>query len=407
MLSKLKRDNRASGRAAVRQKQRQPQVVRPNGTNVPSRAGVKFARAEKFNLERKRQLRQNRISTAFQFVRLHARIFLTLGVIVGLGVGGFLLSRLFEQTNYLEIKRIEVSGLEQLSVEEINAQLNEYVGRSLYGVDATAIEGQLVSNFPFLKAVHVRKILPDKLEVEVQERFPVFSYVNIAGAYLVDEDGFIARVLAFEETNPLSADELAIIEGYIDPNSERIQVRFYQQWEQRQSELAEEGEGDGQGGLPAASGEDDSEEARPEWETVPVEDKQAVVDELRQEYQSRVSARINQHKELINELGLSLSQMVDYSVQGYAEGENFRDEQFDFYFTVKEFLNNADYEVAEIQWRTDFKIIVQLQAGAQLIFTTVDKNLELQLLELSAVEKVEALSSRRGVDLRGQKVAVW
>lgn len=371
----------------------------------PGSRGTGLPRGNQFSQERKRQLRQNKILAVWQFVRRHSRVFTVLVVVLGLVLGGAGLSRLFEQTNYLEIKEIEVSGVEQLSSEEINKQLEQYRGRSLYSVDATLIEYELVNSFPFLKTAFVRKILPDRLEVEVQERFPVFSYMNIAGAYLVDEEGVIARVLLYEESNELSTEELAIIEGYIDPNSERIQSRYYEQWEQKQEAIEEEV--GSEGGLPVNSDDEEPEEARPEWEDVPAEDKQAIIDELSQEYRSRVDTRLQKHQELINALGLDLINLTDLTVRGYSEAEEFSREQFEFFQVIKEFLEEGGYKIREIQWRTDFKIVVYLDSGTQILFTTVDKNLDLQLLELSAVEQVEAINSKNGIDLRSGKVAVW
>ena len=91
------------------------------------------------------------------------------------------------RTPYLEIKKIKVDGLRLVSKEALVEKILAEGEKNILAFDLKKAT-VLVEEEPFVKSASIRRILPDTLEVVVEERVPV-AIVRLDGLYLVDESG--------------------------------------------------------------------------------------------------------------------------------------------------------------------------------------------------------------------------
>lgn len=394
----------------------------------PAQKSSYVSRAENFRQERARLKKQESRDRILSFFKKYYRFFLGLSSILALLIIVFLASRYVVQTGFFRVQEIKVVGAEQLSVADVSVSLAEYMDRSLFSINAGEVSQKLKDEFSYIKEVYIRKQVPDKLEIEVVERYPFLSYVNMAGAYLVDREGVVVSVLDYEETVPLTADELAIIEGYIDPNSERIMNRYIEQLSPEEQEeirlqIARQERLERQKAAAkssstssseseefSASQEQASEDPVAEedlfnWEEVPLKKKQSVIDDLRQEYQVRVDSRLERFHTAVENTGLKLINIEELSVDEYQKGEDFSVQQFNFMTTIKERFKEYGFALQSIDWRTSFNVRAAIWSGTEIVFT-MNKSLEQQLAELAAVSRVQSVNRMQEVDLRGELIAV-
>ena len=109
-----------------------------------------------------------------------------------------------------DIANTEINGLEQISQSQVLLKISELAqtDRNLVRFDLDRLRRNL-ELIPWVKSVVVRRVLPDKLIVDVEERNPVaFARVG-QGTLLIDEEG------ALLENNPekLSRSDFPVILG--------------------------------------------------------------------------------------------------------------------------------------------------------------------------------------------------
>ena len=104
----------------------------------------------------------------------------------------------------------EINGLQHVSQNQVLVKISELArpGRNLVGLDLDRLRRNL-ELIPWVKTVVVRRVLPDKLIVDIEEREPV-AFARVAqGTLLIDEEGTLL------ENNPekLSRADFPVILG--------------------------------------------------------------------------------------------------------------------------------------------------------------------------------------------------
>lgn len=95
---------------------------------------------------------------------------------------------------YLEIKSIEVRGGKRLSAEEVVIVSGINSGDNIITVDIASSTKNIVSN-SFIKKAEVKRILPDKVIIEIEEHVPVAFIMtsgrsqSTSGLYVMGSDG--------------------------------------------------------------------------------------------------------------------------------------------------------------------------------------------------------------------------
>lgn len=343
---------------------------------------VKFAAGEKYRTQRTQKRRAERFRSARGFVRQHSTLFIGISVVLIVVAIITFVGYLLQFTNVLILENIVVVGNDNISDQEIKAEVESEIGRNLLSVNSKYLESKLTDKFTFIKSVYIRKIVPDTLEIEVVERYPVMTYVNLAGAVSIDEEQVVINVYGSQEIPPLTDDELLILDGYGDANSNRVKEKYL------------------------AGIEDEEERDAIKWEEVKPEDKQKALADLREDYRIRVEGQIAGWRKKIEEVGLDqLPQLQEVGVKIYTAGEKFDQNKFAFSLPIFNYFTDKKISLNRLLWQTEFNIIAELPTGARILFSS-SKDVLTQLQALETLRKVEDLTRVKVVDLRSDLVSV-
>lgn len=121
--------------------------------------------------------------------------------------GILILSFYILNTRIFVIKNIEVSGNYYLSKSDIVSMSGIHNGLNIFTLNTDKIIDDLQRN-PLIKSINIRRILPNSIIIEVDERNEV-AVIPYEGVYLkIDEDGIVIEV-----SNQYVNTELPILSG--------------------------------------------------------------------------------------------------------------------------------------------------------------------------------------------------
>ena len=103
---------------------------------------------------------------------------------------------------FLKIEHIEVKGNERYTKEQLIQESGISVGQNLYAINKKTAENLIVSEYPYVSDVVIRRKLPSTLNFKISEDKPKY-YTEICGEYFILSDTL--RVL--ERTTELPGTE--------------------------------------------------------------------------------------------------------------------------------------------------------------------------------------------------------
>lgn len=340
------------------------------------------ARGQDYRQKRQLAERQRKLGETKEWLQSKAKIFIAVGVailiVIGLGAGAFYLH---QQRTYI-ITDITVSGNNQTSSLSIVSALDYLRGTSLVLTSTSSIEQKLLTEFPYLRQAIVRKVLPGKIEIDVVERFPVLSYINLTGVFLLDDEGVVVTVISNNEVPPLSTEEQLVFDGFGDFNADYVYERY-------RSKIAEGEERDAI-----------------KWEEVPAEEKRLALEELRQELVVRVIGLQDAGLAALNQSTFTaLPRVFAIDATGWKLGDKFLENKFGISKAIIDYLTIESLGINKIQWQSDFTIVVDLSEGKRLLFTST-RDINLQIQALQTLRGRIDMSTARTIDLRSELVSV-
>lgn len=123
----------------------------------------------------------------------------TILILIIIGIGIFLCT-----SKIFKIQVINISGNEQVLSEEL--QINDKIGNNIFLLSKVKIEKDLKKN-PYINKVTTKKILPNKLEIKIEERQKDFMIRSEDGYLYMDKQGYIL------EKSSINLEKI-IITGY-------------------------------------------------------------------------------------------------------------------------------------------------------------------------------------------------
>ena len=108
------------------------------------------------------------------------------------------------------LREVQIGYAKRVSTAEVASALSPLRGRHLLGLSLADVEGKLVSN-PWIESVAIRKELPDRLVVQLQERLPVALLREEGGLFYVDDTGFV--IGAYDPLGPVDLVLLGLAPG--------------------------------------------------------------------------------------------------------------------------------------------------------------------------------------------------
>ena len=100
---------------------------------------------------------------------------------------------------FLKIENIKVVGNERYSEEQIVTSSGIEIGQNLYAINKKSAKGLIMSDYPYINEVVIRRTLPSTMTFRITEEIPIY-YTEICGEYFVLSSTL--RVLEKSEENP-------------------------------------------------------------------------------------------------------------------------------------------------------------------------------------------------------------
>jgi cell division protein FtsQ len=134
-------------------------------------------------------------------------------VVINLAVTAVVLysgAKIFQRVTSSEkfsLSKVEVIGAERASAEKIRQALAPYIGHNLLELNLNEIAA-ISSRDPWVRGSSVKRVLPDTLHVQLNERRPAALAVIDGVAHLVDSTGYVIG-----DTGPGRSDDLPVLTG--------------------------------------------------------------------------------------------------------------------------------------------------------------------------------------------------
>ena len=139
--------------------------------------------------------------------RMLLKPFLLAVILVGLPVAAALW--VYTSPRFM-LREVEIGSTRHISTAEVSAALASLRGRHLLGLSLSEVEGLLATN-PWVEMVAVRKELPDRLVVEIEERLPAALLRQDERLVYVDSEGFVIGEYALD--GPVDLPLLSVVPG--------------------------------------------------------------------------------------------------------------------------------------------------------------------------------------------------
>jgi hypothetical protein len=296
--------------------------------------------------------------------------FLAIGILLSLF---FLMQALFV-SGVFDIKKFEVYGIEQLSEQDVEGNLEKFKDRNIFLQNVGEVEQSISSSSIFLQNIYVEKAFPDTLRIYVVERFPEMVLINFQGAFLVDQDNVVVKVLSKTGGYDIKPEQIAVILGYGDINSKLVNDRI----------LADVPE---------------DERAEYDLNSVSIEERQNLLNVEKTEIEVTINELFDQNSKGVSTTEFAnLSRFYMYSDKNYEVGQKISPQlknvtrEIISYFRSKE-----DLIPSTILWEDDFSIVVETENQKRFLFTerrdiveqTQDLELALEHLALRGEDYTE------------------
>jgi len=288
---------------------------------------------------------------------------------------------LYDQEVFI-VTEVLIEGNQEISDLQIVSTIGDLKGESLLEIQGFELEYLLESSFPYIRRVYVKKMLPGKIEILVEERFPELVYMNLSGAFLIDRDQIVVEALGVDQTRELSEEERLILDGYGDLEADYV-FRHYTRDVESQDEIEQIN-----------------------WEEVPEAEKRQALEQIRNELLVQV---LSLHDEklsyVVNALYQSLPHVYGFDSDVYEIGGSFPIEIVEYSKTIREFFLEEGIAVNKLTWRSAFTLEVNVLSNIQILFSRF-RELDDQLIALQTVRTNTDIRGVRLIDLRSEVVAV-
>lgn len=107
--------------------------------------------------------------------------------------------RYFTDHRYFVVSQVEVQGTERLAAARVRAWLGMVEGRSIWRAVPRDLEESL-RRYPPVADAHVRRILPDRIEVTIEERVPDVVVRDKRGFFFADVEGVLFEMARIDST---------------------------------------------------------------------------------------------------------------------------------------------------------------------------------------------------------------
>ncbi|MBU0976281.1 MAG: FtsQ-type POTRA domain-containing protein [Patescibacteria group bacterium] len=275
---------------------------------------------------------------------------LIIGIVLALLILG---GRYFIFSDRFDIKNIQIEGCEQLQTSLLDDKLAYLYGVNIFLVRSSTLKGNVVTLSPYIKDLKVEKHLPDTVYINIIERKPSLVWVNLSGAYLVDQEGTVLRMVLDYEDLVLDQEDIDLLKGYGDLSA-----------------VEEE--------KPAEKKKSSEEEV--EKEELTNKEKQKIIEEGRKEVVSRVDQFWGKNLKNLGDEYKAYPFVYNYVPKSYMVLDNIDLSLMKSSRTVIN-LDLKGEVVLRYVWESEYRFVLYLKDDRKIIFST-RRELEEQIYDL-------------------------
>jgi len=326
------------------------------------------------------------------------RIAIAFVAIVILGAVLFFASVLIHDPEY-SVKSFELMGNNTISDNIIDAQLNGYIGKSMFLVSTNDIKnkvGGLFTNLSFITAV---KIFPDKILIKMSEKDPKLVLINLNGAYLVDEDSNVMKVLAREQIG-YSQDKLDIATGFADENSPVIKDALLAKFK-ADNNITD----------PPTDAQQKLIDTKFNFDNISLSDKKKMYDSVLIQIKNEIDSLTGkvQHTVATGDFAY-LPQVTLINNVNYSVNDTIDKPRLDLTLELLRFFSDPQKGpiiVGNIQWEGEMLVRINLSDGTSVIFGAL-KKASFQLEDYDVITSYLKANQKRytQIDLSSNKISV-
>jgi len=124
--------------------------------------------------------------------------------------------KLFTKSTIFTANTIQINGVINADMRKLMSYSNSLKGENLFNIQNISED---ILNDPWIKKAYIKKIYPDKLEIDIYERKTIMKFKNKDRCYFYSSEGeYIPtgcdKVKVFDNTN-LSYDKLYVVAGIV------------------------------------------------------------------------------------------------------------------------------------------------------------------------------------------------
>jgi hypothetical protein len=283
------------------------------------------------------------------------------------------------------LKQTEYEGLDRLTKTQLDASIQDRFGKSMIGLNLRDMEKRLVHDFIEVSNVRAEKIYPDKVIFKIEEKTARLILINFNGKFLIDENGEILKAVCREDLQKYDSFDYLLARGFGDANADYIEDIVIEN-------------------LP-----EDVKIEEFDFQKFPFEEKVKILQSIEVQKETQFNEEINFVQEN-TDLGLDLNvvYMKSWSEDCFAQGDFTDKTLVSFLADISDILlTQLKYDIRDINWDGEFRLVVILNSGTKLIFSP-SRTLDIQIEDLESI----LLYAKKNVyefkliDLSSQKVLV-
>ena len=264
----------------------------------------------------------------------------------------------FVRDPYFTLKQYKILGNRNITEEQLLNSLAEYSGRHLFLVETHKVENKLISAYPIIDGVDVDKIWPDKLFIKISEREPKLVYVNLNGAYLVDDEGRVLQLLTPKNLVDYNDSKMRIARGYGNEDDELVIATLQNEFLAKLN-LKDKTE--------AEKAQILSEQF--DILAVPLEDKQRTLSYLQELYLAEAQSFWNVNSKLVDLSKYSSFPRVKVlNNNELQENDQVDLDRLNLTLEISNFMTQRQIPVIDIIWEGELLVKVESLENRQLIF---------------------------------------
>ncbi|MGC8769135.1 MAG: cell division protein FtsQ/DivIB [Calditerrivibrio sp.] len=120
--------------------------------------------------------------------------------------------KLFKESKFFTVNTVQINGVVNANIKKIMPQTKDFKGKHIFQIDS-GLEGVL--DDPWIKKASIKKIYPDKLEIDIYERKTVMKIKSKNNCYFYSIEGDLigtdcGNVKVYDNTN-LNNDKLFVV----------------------------------------------------------------------------------------------------------------------------------------------------------------------------------------------------